>query len=169
MQGGAAAFFCSVRPVEQGARSAFVIERGAGGVEGLQACQHRRGGEGLVDRLQHGREAAIRAREGQLAEGHVGVARALAKSLARGGEASEVGTLKTVDGLFLVAHDKQRALFAFRFRQRGKVGGRVGGRVGGGVAGRVREDFLRQLFDDAPLGVVGVLRFVDENMVEAAV
>ncbi len=62
---------------------------------------------------------------------------------------ARIGALKTINRLLLIADDEQRARHVF--------------------SAKTCEKFLRQRVDDLPLLGAGILRLVDENMIDAAV
>ena len=106
-------------------------------------------GEHVIDGGKHGRHGAERQVERHAAPGEAGVARHVGEGSAHGVELREVGALEAVDRLLLVADDEQGAHLAAR-------------------AGVV-EELRGQRVDDLPLLGAGVLRLVDEDVVDAAV
>ena len=106
--------------------------------------------ECLIDQSQDG----IGRAEGklQLHRGKrlIGIAKALGKFRLHTVEFPRIGTLKGIDGLLLVTNDKDCARY-------------IGARTS--PAG----EFLRQTFNDLPLNRAGILRFIHQNMVDAAI
>ena len=106
-------------------------------------------GEDAVDRLQQRRHRAERQRQRNVAPRQLGAAGVLGERLADVGEHVRRRALEAVDRLLLVADRKQRA--------------RHLARAGAG------EELLGQRAHHLPLHRAGILRLVDQDVVEAAV
>jgi hypothetical protein len=116
----------------------------------VHRAQHRRrGAEAAVHRQieEFGRQLALA--DVELDRGVAHITRLRLEILARSLESFWVGALEAEDRLLVVAHREQGAVAPHR--------------PGAG------EEFLAQRADDAPLGGVGVLGFVDEDVVGSLV
>ncbi len=103
-----------------------------------------------IDRRENGRDGSKRHRQFDRLPGEAGVARERCEALACVREHLRVGALERIDRLLFVADGEDRASNAV-------------------AASGTCKKFLGQGFDDLPLLGARVLRFVDENVIEAAV
>ena len=106
-------------------------------------------GEDRIDECEHGARGAERAVERNLPEDACGRFGTVGDTRAGGDEGAWIGALEGEDRLLDVTHGKHRAHLVAR-----------------ALAG---EELRRQGLDDAPLRAVGVLRLVDQHMVDAVI
>ncbi len=126
-----------------------IVDRVAG-FGGMDAAVDRFVAKHVVDRLQDRRSRAERIGERHRIEFQPGIPKPLLQSAAAAIELAGCGTLKRKDRLLLVADRKNRA--------------------GDAVAGaRARGELGNDVCDDIPLPGAGVLRLVDQHMIDAAI